>query len=46
MKYKVISFDMFQTLVDVNARKHDVWSNILKDDFTEEKGEKYWSDTL
>jgi hypothetical protein len=31
MKYKVISFDMFQTLVDINARKYIVWQEILKE---------------
>lgn len=46
MKYSVISFDMFQTLVDVNARKYEVWSNILKEDYTKEKAERCWSETL
>lgn len=46
MKYKVISFDMFQTLVDVNARKQDVWKEILKDRYTFETAERLWNDTL
>lgn len=46
MKYKVISFDMFQTLVDVNARKHDVWKEILKEKYTFETAERLWNDTL
>lgn len=37
MKYKVISFDIFQTLVDVNKRIPDIWRGILKDEYTEEK---------
>jgi FMN hydrolase / 5-amino-6-(5-phospho-D-ribitylamino)uracil phosphatase len=46
MKYKVISFDMFQTLVDVNSRKHAVWKEILKEKYTFEAAEKLWNDTL
>lgn len=46
MKYKIISFDMFQTLVDVNARKHVVWKEILNEKYTFENAEKLWNDTL
>jgi HAD superfamily hydrolase (TIGR01549 family) len=46
MKYKVISFDMFQTLVDVNSRKHAVWKEILKEKYTCEAAERLWNDTL
>lgn len=37
MKYKIISFDIFQTLVDVNKRIPQIWHGILKDVYTEEK---------
>nr|WP_319487632.1 HAD family hydrolase [uncultured Caproiciproducens sp.] len=37
MKYKVISFDIFQTLVDVNKRIPDIWQGILKDEYTDDK---------
>jgi FMN hydrolase / 5-amino-6-(5-phospho-D-ribitylamino)uracil phosphatase len=46
VRYEVISFDMFQTLVDVNARKYDVWAGILKDEYTKDKADMFWSDTL
>lgn len=34
---EVISFDIFQTLVDVNKRIPDIWRPILKEDYTDEK---------
>lgn len=37
MKFKVISFDIFQTLVDVNRRIPEIWKGILKDQYTDEK---------
>lgn len=37
---------MFQTLVDVNARKYMVWEEILKSEFTLNKGDMFWQDTL
>ncbi len=37
MNYKIISFDIFQTLVDVNERIPEIWRGILKDDYTDEK---------
>lgn len=46
MRYKVLSFDMFQTLVDVNAQKYTVWAEILKDGYTVEKADMLWWDTL
>lgn len=39
MKYKIISFDIFQTLVDVNKRVPDIWKDILKAEYTDEKAE-------
>jgi 2-haloalkanoic acid dehalogenase type II len=38
MKYKIISFDIFQTLVDVNKRIPDIWRGVLKEEYTEDKG--------
>lgn len=37
MQYKIISFDIFQTLVDVNKRIPNIWRDILKDNYTDEK---------
>lgn len=34
----MISFDIFQTLVDVNARIPFIWSGILGDEYTQDKG--------
>lgn len=38
---KVISLDMFQTLVNLRSRKESVWRRILKDSYTEEKANLY-----
>lgn len=35
--YKVISFDIFQTLVDVNKRISQIWQDALKEDYTYQK---------
>ena len=43
-KYKLISFDMFQTLVDVNTQKDTVLKTVLGDDYSVEKGELLWND--
>jgi FMN hydrolase / 5-amino-6-(5-phospho-D-ribitylamino)uracil phosphatase len=40
MNYKVISFDIFQTLVDVNKRIPDIWRAILKEEFSNDKAEQ------
>ncbi len=37
MNYRIISFDIFQTLVDVNERIPEIWRGILKDCYTDEK---------
>lgn len=37
MNYKIISFDIFQTLVDVNQRIPEIWRGILKENYTESK---------
>jgi FMN hydrolase / 5-amino-6-(5-phospho-D-ribitylamino)uracil phosphatase len=37
MKFKIISFDIFQTLVDVNQRIPEIWQAILKGEYTEAK---------
>lgn len=36
MEIKVISFDIFQTLVDVNKRALHIWSDLLGDGYSEE----------
>jgi len=38
MKIKIVSFDIFQTLVDVNKRIPQIWKGILGDEYTDEKG--------
>ncbi len=38
-KIKVISFDIFQTLVDVNKRIPNIWKVILKEEYTDELAE-------
>lgn len=38
MKIKVVSFDIFQTLVDVNKRIPQIWESILGDAYTKEEG--------
>jgi putative hydrolase of the HAD superfamily len=43
-KYRLISFDMFQTLVDVNTQKDTVMKTVLEDDYSVEKGELLWKD--
>ncbi|MDP4118613.1 MAG: HAD family hydrolase [Bacillota bacterium] len=37
-KYKVLSFDVFQTLVDVNKRIPHIWQGILKEKYTKDRG--------
>lgn len=39
-QYKVISFDIFQTLVDVNQRIPDIWKAVFPTEYTPQKGEK------
>lgn len=46
MKFDVISFDMFQTLVDINSRKYSVWQSILQGEYSREKAELFWKETL
>ncbi|WP_042201669.1 HAD family hydrolase [Paenibacillus camerounensis] len=36
-RYKVISLDMFQTLVNIEGRREYVWRPILKQDYSEER---------
>jgi HAD superfamily hydrolase (TIGR01509 family) len=38
LKIKVVSFDIFQTLVDVNQRIPQIWKGILGDTYTQEEG--------
>jgi 2-haloalkanoic acid dehalogenase type II len=40
MKIKVISFDIFQTLVDVNQRIPQIWKGILGENYTKEEGQR------
>ncbi len=40
MKIKVISFDIFQTLVDVNQRIPQIWKGILGEAYTVEEGQR------
>jgi HAD superfamily hydrolase (TIGR01509 family) len=40
--FKVISVDMFETLVNVDSRKYCVWRKILGESFTEQAADRYW----
>lgn len=40
---KVVSVDMFQTLVDVNSRRYEVFKSILDDKFNEEFADECWN---
>ena len=40
-EYKIICLDMFQTLVNIDARKNDIWKRILKDEYSENLKNKY-----
>lgn len=42
--YKIISIDMFQTLVDVNSRRYEVFKKILGDYYTPNFAEECWND--
>lgn len=39
---RLVSVDLFQTLVDINSRKEAVWRQILQGDYTPERGEHCW----
>ena len=39
---KVVSVDMFGTLVDVSTRHHIIWQTFLKDKYSDELADKYW----
>jgi HAD superfamily hydrolase (TIGR01509 family) len=40
--FKVISVDMFETLVNVDSRKYCVWRKILGESFTEQYADQCW----
>lgn len=42
-KYKVVSLDLFQTLVDVESRSQYIWKRILESNYTDELW-KYYSE--
>ena len=39
----IISVDMFQTLVDVNSRRHHLWKRILEKKYSAQLAERYWA---
>lgn len=41
MKWSAVSFDLFQTLVDVDQRIPAIWKRVLKEDYTDEKAAHY-----
>jgi len=43
MEFRIVSIDMFGTLVDVGSRKYAVWQTFLKEEYSEELAEKYWA---
>jgi len=42
-EYKVVSVDMFGTLVDVDSVVHPFWRAFLQDAYTVELADKYWN---
>ena len=42
-EFSVVSIDMFGTLVDIDSIRHFVWRTFLKDGYTAELAEEYWS---
>lgn len=40
-RFEVISLDMFQTLVNVDSRKEQIWKRILQESFTSEMASEY-----
>ena len=42
-EFRVVSIDMFGTLVDIDSIRHIVWRTFLKDGYTAELAEEYWS---
>ncbi|MEK5493868.1 HAD family hydrolase [Paenibacillus sp. FSL R7-0297] len=44
--FKVISLDMFQTLVNIQGRRAEVWKPILKQNFSEDKSRELGSQLL
>jgi len=42
MEFKVVSIDMFGTLVDIDSIRHAVWRTFLKDRYTTELADEYW----
>jgi hypothetical protein len=45
-KYQVISFDMFQTLVDVDSRKDEVLKAIFGDSYEAERADREWTGAI
>ncbi len=46
MQWEAVSFDLFQTLVDVDQRIPAIWRRILQKDYTKEKAEQYGQDIM
>ncbi|MDX2440180.1 MAG: hypothetical protein QNK40_06465 [Desulfobacterales bacterium] len=43
-KYKLNSFDMFQTLVDIDTQTNAIMRNIFGQEYSPDKAEKLWQD--
>jgi FMN phosphatase YigB (HAD superfamily) len=41
-EFKIVSLDMFQTLVDVNSIRYETWKRILKENYTVELADRCW----
>ena len=41
--FRVVSIDMFGTLVDINSIRHAVWRTFLRDGYTTELADEYWN---
>ena len=43
-EYKLVSFDMFQTLVDVATQKHEIMKVIFGESYSIEAANQLWED--
>lgn len=41
--FAVVSIDLFQTLVDVTSRRHEVWQELLQERYSEQLADEYWA---
>jgi hypothetical protein len=42
--YKLISFDMFQTLVDLSSQKENILKAVFREQYEPDIADKFWAD--